>query len=118
MILSDYQKWTNETAVYPEAGSNTERELNYLVTAMGGEVGELLNVYKKLLRNETIPLKPMRTPKLETAQRQMLLDELGDVLWYWVRIAKVLGHTPESVAQMNHDKLMSRKAANELKNHS
>lgn len=116
--MAEYQFWTRNTAVYPEAGSDTELELNYLMSGIGGEVGELQNKYKKFLRDGTIPLKPMRIPKLTPAQKQMLLDELGDVLWYWVRIAKVLGHTPESVAQMNRAKLEQRSAENGLKNHS
>lgn len=118
MNINDYTRWTDETAVYPEAGRNTERELNYLIMAFSGESGEVANEFKKRIRDKTVILEKFRSPKLTPLQKEKLVKELGDSLWYMVRIAKVLGYSMEQVAQLNHDKLMERKAADAIKDHS
>lgn len=118
MYIDEYTKWTDSTAVYPEANLNTERELNYLVMAFVGEAGEIANEFKKLLRSSDVSLIQSRHIKLNLAQKEKLAKELGDSLWYMVRIAKVLGYSMPVVAQMNHDKLEERKEAEQLKDHS
>jgi NTP pyrophosphatase (non-canonical NTP hydrolase) len=100
MTLDEYSAKVGETAVY--SGSPLER-LNYASVAMGGEVGEYLNEYKKYLR-----LQPYshQLPDNETCARMLL--ELGDTLWYLTRTAHELGSSLEQVAQMNIDKLAAR----------
>lgn len=56
IAIEEYQEWTLSTAVYPEAGKYTERELNYLIHGLTGEAGELANKFKKLLRSKRIIL--------------------------------------------------------------
>jgi NTP pyrophosphatase (non-canonical NTP hydrolase) len=41
--------------------------------------------------------------------KQMMVEELGDVLWYVATLADTLGYSFEQVAQINIDKLASRK---------
>lgn len=100
MTLDEYSSEVAKTAVYQ--GSLLDR-LNYTSIALGGEVGEYLNEYKKYLRVAVQdPVIPWGEP------RTRMLLELGDVLWYLTRTAHELGSSLESIAQMNVDKLATR----------
>ena|SRR5208282_2031961 len=101
MNLNEYQERALETAVYAE-NKNIDR-LTYTVLALGGEVGELQNKLKKYLRSGERP------------SRDVLSDELGDVIWYCAAIAKELMLPLEAVAVQNLEKLARRRAKNEIK---
>ena len=117
MDVSQYTAATLSTAVYPEAGGQTERELNYLIHGLTGEAGELSNAFKKLIRNNLVTLTRAKGLVLPFDQRDKLIDELGDVMWYAARIAHTLDLSLEEVMQRNVEKLQKRKAADQLKNH-
>lgn len=68
MTMQQYHAFTETTAKYPR-----ENEREYLIAGLSGELGELLNAYKKQLRGDG-------------DQRDAMLDELGDVWWYTVRL--------------------------------
>ena len=48
MLLSDYQKRSRSTAVYPDAGAN----LIYPTLGLGGEAGEAAEKVKKAMRDD------------------------------------------------------------------
>lgn len=100
MQLNEYQKRSRETAVYKDQTS--VGGLTYSVLALCGESGELANKLKKHLRAGTEP------------DTLVLMDELGDVLWYVASVAQEIGQDLETVAQFNIDKLAARKAANRI----
>ncbi len=102
--LSEYQKWTDETAIYPDAGKKTIQELMYCGLGISSEAGEMANYIKKLYRDGD-------TPEL----RQLIRDELGDILWYAARTAEALDVSLDDVMQKNYAKLNSRKARGVLK---
>lgn len=116
--LKDYQEWTIETAVYPEAGLKTDFELNYLIMGFVGEAGELANKYKKLLRNGALELGPNSALELKGGEVESLLDEAGDALWYLARILEVLDYDFIRLAARNQMKLSQRKDEGTLKNHT
>lgn len=91
--FTEYQTWTERTAVYPP-GSN----LYYPVLGLAGEVGEVCEMTKKTMRDD----HPMNTEDLEL--------ELGDVLWYLARVATEYGLDLGSIARKNVEKLESRLA--------
>jgi NTP pyrophosphatase (non-canonical NTP hydrolase) len=93
--LNEYQTLGGGTAVYKYSDP-----LVYTIIALCGEAGELANKLKKYMRAGT-----ERDPAV-------LMDELGDVLWYVQETAKVLGYTLEEVAQFNLDKLKARREQN------
>jgi len=97
MTLDDYSKRAASTMVF--SGSQSDR-LNYASIALGGEVGEYLNEYKKWLRTGTI------TPKGERLTN--MLHELGDILYYLDRVSVELGSNLETVARLNNAKLAAR----------
>jgi NTP pyrophosphatase (non-canonical NTP hydrolase) len=105
MELNEYQRAALRTAVYP--GMNIREGFEYTLFGMLGEGGELANKYKKILRNR------------EDYQdhRTLLMDELGDVLWYALAVASELGYTLEEVAAFNLAKLAARQATGTLKQH-
>ena len=105
MELNEYQAKALKTAVYP--GKGVKAGLEYTLFGLLGEAGELANKYKKTLRSEINPY----------SQREILMDELSDVLWYAAAVANELGYSLEYVCQFNVAKLAACRAAGELKEH-
>jgi len=82
-------------------------ELTYAILGIGGEAGEVIEVYKKAMRR--FSPEELRGDAWSKDYRDALLDELGDVLWYVARVANLLGASLEVVAQMNMKKLAYRR---------
>lgn len=72
----------------------------YPFIAIGGEVGELQNKIKKVLRDGKGQITPMT--------RIDLIMELGDILWYLGACCEELSVTLSYVAWTNADKLDKR----------
>jgi NTP pyrophosphatase (non-canonical NTP hydrolase) len=102
MNLHEYTKATNETAIYPEAGTGARLEFYYLALGLTSEAGEVAGKIKKLIRDDTY-------------DQEALAQELGDIFWYLVRLCTAIGITPEEVLQKNIDKLMNRKRKGTLR---
>ncbi len=96
MELSDYQRRSRATAVYPGAGAN----LAYPALGLCGEAGEVAEKVKKMVRDDDGVLTEER--------RAALSKELGDVLWYVAQVATEAGLDLDAVAQQNLAKLASR----------
>ena len=103
MTLNDYQDKALSTAVYP--GQGTIKGIEYTLFGALGELGEIANKYKKILRNGDFVYK----------HREDFMEELGDVMWYTVALLKELGYTAEYAGQHNVAKLGVRKAQGTLK---
>lgn len=80
----------------------------YPTIALAGEVGELSEKVKKILRDRKSAVP------LTDEERTDLLKEAGDVLWYLCAFAEDLGSSLEAVAKMNIAKLADRKARGTL----
>lgn len=102
MTLNEYQEKALDTAVYPGRGS--VRGLEYCLFGALGELGEIANKYKKILRREDNVYK----------YREDFMEELGDVQWYLAALLVELGYTAEYAAQHNVNKLAVRKAEGTL----
>ncbi len=103
VTLKDYQQWTNETAIYPDAGTGNLQEIMYCALGLSSEAGEMSNYVKKLYRDGDTP-----------EMRQNVADELGDVLWYAARTAESLGVNLQELMEKNQAKLVSRKERGKL----
>lgn len=77
----------------------TDRDLRIMELGLPGEVGEVLELLKKNVRDNHL-------------DRNLLRKELGDVAYYWARICTAYGFQPSEVLQTNYDKLIDRKARN------
>ena len=97
MTFNDYQYTALKNKVY---GYGTE--VVYPALGLAGESGEVVDKVKKVLRDYngdfTLPEK-----RIEIAK------ELGDVLWYCAAIADDLGYDFDMIAEINLDKIKSRK---------
>jgi len=96
MELSDYQRRSRATALYPGLGES----LADPALGLCGEAGEAAEVVKKTLRDEG--------GVLSEEQRDRLAHELGDVLWYLAQLATEAGLDLGAVATANLEKLASR----------
>lgn len=96
MFINEYQKKAISTAVYGEGNSIT-----YPTLGLTGEAGEVADKVKKVLRDNNGEFSDEK--KLEIAK------EIGDVLWYCAALARDLGYDLETIAEMNIDKLFSRR---------
>lgn len=96
MELTEYLIHTNNTAIYPEAGTGKDIELYYLALGLTSEAGEVAGKIKKYIRDGKL-------------SQQDLGAEIGDVFWYLVRLCHAIGYRPEDVLDKNIGKLYARK---------
>lgn len=95
MTLNEYQLRAITFATLP-----TDTRIDYLSLALCGEVGEVANKVKKVMRD--------RQGKFFADDVEDIGSELGDVLWYLSVLTKRLGLTLSDIAQQNLDKIQSR----------
>ena len=105
MELSEYQKQSVTTAVYPK-----EHALPYLALGLAGEAAEVANKVKKILRGDY----DNDPEKAEEALHNISM-ELGDTLWYIAVLASELDTDLNTIANSNVAKLAARKKLNTLK---
>ena len=99
--FNEYQAFIYGFAVYPHKDYGDKEALSYCALGLTGEAGEYAEKVKKYLRDGTF-------------DKQAMLKELGDVLWYLTRSANELGFNLNEVAQMNYEKLKDRQQRNVL----
>lgn len=96
MTLDEYQKRALSTNINDGTHVFFDRMFGLL-----GEAGEMADKVKKWIRDDKA--------EWEKLDKDMLVDELGDVLWYVATLAETLGVGLDEVATRNVDKLASRK---------
>ncbi len=104
MELNEYQKKALETATYDE-----KYKILYPVLGLGNEAGEVLGKIKKWLRGDD------GEGAMSLDRKQALKEEMGDVLWYLAVLAHDLDLELNDIAQVNVDKLSSRKERGAIK---
>jgi NTP pyrophosphatase (non-canonical NTP hydrolase) len=90
------------TAIYP----HIERNVIYPTLGLCGEAGELANKVKKLIRDTGYE----SGSGLTREERQPIIEELGDCLWYIAALATECGMALNDVAIDNVAKLAQRQA--------
>lgn len=109
--LDEYQRQARGFALYPgQRALDKEPTLQGLIyTSLGlaGESGEFCDKVKKLIRDYG--------GELDAPQRDALIRELGDVLWFVSQAAWELGIDLSMVANSNLAKLEDRKNRNVLR---
>lgn len=96
--FNDYQEFVKSMKVYPE-----RHAIVYPALGLAGESGEIAEKIKKWLRKDN------------ELDREALLLELGDPLWYITSLADDLGYTLQDVIDANVSKLTSRQERGVLK---
>lgn len=105
MDFDEYQKLASTTATY--GNWNQEYRLMYLTLGLAGETGEVVEKIKKLMRNDA--------GVLTEEKKQLLVHELGDVLWYISELATELKVPLRSIGEANIQKLADRAARGVIK---
>ena len=95
-IEATYKDFTRKTARYPK-----RREKEYLMLGLMNEAGEVGGAYKKEIRDRV-------------DNTELIIDELGDVLWYLTRLCDVYGVEVSELMVNNMDKLFNRMSPEEL----
>ena len=108
MQIQDYATQALTTDLYDRADHAIDSHaMLEKVFGLVGEAGEVAEKIKKILRDQD----GIATDE----NKKELAKELGDVLWYINSVGMYLGYDLESIAQMNLDKVLSRKARNVTK---
>lgn len=106
MNIDEYQEKAKKYDFFEVTEDFNEVAFLEKVLGVVGEAGETADKIKKIIRDKSG--KPTDGDKVE------ITKELGDILWYLVNIARYMGVTMTEVAQMNLDKLESRRERNKL----
>ena len=106
LTFSAYQVAAAQTAVYPKdiwVVGHSLATLHWVYPLIGlqGEVGELANKLKKIIR-DTGGVVP-------AGMRMVIQEEVGDILWYLAMTCAELNLSLEGAAKGNVRKLASRK---------
>lgn len=115
MDLNKYQEHARRTAIYNKAYS-----VIYPALGLSGEVGEVCEKIKKMLRDDEINFDYFTMLNIDCdsvleTKREEIKKELGDVLWYIACLAGDFGLKLDDIAQANVDKLRSRAERNVIK---
>ena len=94
-IEATYMDFTRRTAKYPK-----RREKEYLMIGLMNEAGEVGGAYKKEIRDRV-------------DNTDLIIDELGDVLWYLQRLCDVYDIKISELMTNNMDKLFNRMSKEE-----
>lgn len=97
MDFTAYQLASRETAIYPQS-----HLITYPALGLAGEVGELCNKVKKIVRDYEGSLT-------RSGYKGQLKAELGDILWYLSQVASDAGLSLDEIATENLTKLADRK---------
>ena len=96
-IEATYLDFTRKTAKYPK-----RREKEYLMIGLMNEAGEVGGAFKKEIRDRV-------------DNTELIIDELGDVLWYLQRLCDVYDIKISELMVNNMDKLFNRMSKEEAK---
>ena len=106
MNLDDYSKKAMTTLSDNYSYGTITPQMMGQVLGLSDESGEVLGKFKKILRD--------KNGQLTDEDKAEIAKELGDVLWYVSAVTHLLGYSLDDVAQMNIEKLASRKARGKL----
>jgi len=96
MTIDEYAAWAGMIAKVSRPPT-TER-LSYLGLGLAAEAGEIADHIKKLLRDS----------RLDEAA---MIDELGDVVYYWACLCVAAGKMPSAVLEASKSKIERKVAA-------
>lgn len=95
MNLEEYSKFV-ETMWFVGQDPSDESSIAIASLGLGGETGEVLEILKKRLRDGTY-------------DRNQLIKELGDVLYYWCKLGNFFNITPQEIIETNVEKITGRR---------
>ena len=106
MNLDKYQKRAGEFDLFETTVDLKSPGFLEKVLGLVGEAGETADKIKKIIRD--------KGGYASEEDREAIIKELGDVLWYVANVARYLGVSLSAVAEGNIEKLTSRKKRGKL----
>lgn len=94
LALEDYQAFVSRGVVLEQ--DDMRERLTLACMGLAGETGEVIDLIKKLLYHK------------KKIEREDIIEELGDVFWYYVLILNTLNIKMSDVLNANADKLIAR----------
>lgn len=101
MELNQYQEKAAESDFFEKTGDLMAPGFMEKVLGLSGEAGEVSDKVKKIIRD--------KNGEISAEEKEGIVKELGDVMWYLAGIARYLDVSLEEVAEKNIEKLQSRK---------
>ncbi len=105
----DFDQYQNKTKKYDlSKATNNLKEVGFIEKVLGlvGEAGETADKIKKILRD--------KDGVVSDVDKELIVKELGDTLWYIAAIARYLDVPLSEVANKNIDKLENRYQRNKI----
>lgn len=99
MEFDEYQKSAARSDTFELCGLG---EVGFIEKVMGlaGEAGEVVDKFKKILRD--------KNGEISSEDRENVIKELGDVMWYIASIARYMEIPMSEIAHKNIEKLEGR----------
>ena len=107
MQFQDYSNKALSTLLGDHDIADMDATLLSQVFGLVGESGEVAEKFKKLIRD--------KHGKISEQDKQEIIKELGDILWYVNSVASLLGSSLDEVAKKNLDKVLSRMERDAIK---
>lgn len=118
--IDHYQQIATKSAIYP--GQGTALGLAYVALKLNGEAGEFAEHVGKAMRDDIlIPIDRngqiayLDNDTLRPERRELLIKEIGDVLWYLSAACNELNISLSEAAAANLEKLLDRTERNALR---
>lgn len=94
MELNEYQSLAMKTK--KPWGEDVKGQLTDSILGLTGESGEVADIIKKYFAG------------VKELDKDHLINEMGDVMWYLAELAETLGTTLDEIATLNIEKLKAR----------
>ena|ERR1700753_1873853 len=121
--LNEYQSIATKSAIYP--GQGTPLGLVYVALKLNGEAGELAEHVGKAMRDDDLMGShfeldgpnsiSLAQHALTSERRELIIKEIGDVLWYLSAACNELGISLSDAALTNLKKLADRSKRDALR---
>ena len=98
-IEATYMDFCKHSGRYP-----IHREKEYLMIGLMNQAGEVGGAFKKEIRDEV-------------DNKELIIEEMGDVLWYLTNLCRVYGITISQLMNGNINKLLSRMTPEQAKDY-
>ena len=106
MKLTEYQRRVAEFDLFESSLDLSAPGFIEKILGLVGEAGETADKVKKIIRD--------KGGRASDEDREAIIKELGDVLWYVANVARYLNVSLSEVAEININKLSSRKKRGKL----
>lgn len=100
LYLETFNEYQRESAVTDLGTPDGMTPLVYYALAINGEAGELAEKVKKIYRD--------KGGNVTDADRDAIVSEGGDMLWYLARLCEEVGVSLDGMARRNVEKLQGR----------